>query len=409
MAKTNKKTVALWVLSALALVSCGGRKSKQQYDPQQAEKARQEAVYQKDLQQAKRTLDSLQSKSDSLGRVIRGLHVPYEEIEKLENSKTLGGTMERELFNAARPIIMKTENQIAQMFQDNGWSEYVGNIDYDNREDMLREIFHDRVQNSDSLKTLEFYVNWNAWLDGVESDIGWASPTADTLMEQTARNNAAQLISNAHKELDAVATKFELNWQSFYASAPDGVRKNPAMVLTWGNNADLGYMWLNPYQDTVRVEKDTLTLHIGGVDADITWFLDKGAVYEPVAEGNKWTIKKIIDGKVTETQSVLDSAANWSHIATFVPKTDTIPQVNYKSCRPSFAEGGGVNISFDKITGVNRSQVFNPEPYSETEQHTLDSLNNVIHYYDALKAQQNVLNQQEQAAKKRYDSLVKSK
>lgn len=406
MAKTNKKTVALWVLSALALVSCGGRKSKQQYDPQQAEKARQEVVEQQKLKQAQRTLDSLQAKYDSVGRVISGFHVPYEEIEKLENSKTLGGAMERELFNVARPIIMETEGKIAQMFQDNGWPEYVGNIDCDNRDDMLREIFHDRVQNSDSLKKLEFYKDWDAWLNGAESDISWVS-TADTLMEQTAKNNAAQLISNAHKKLDAAATKSEQDWQNFYASAPDGVRKNPAMVLTWSNEADLGYMWLNPYQDTVRVEKDTLTLHIGGVNADITWFLDKGAVYEPVAEGNKWTIKKIIDGKVTETQSVLDSAANWSHIATFVPKTDTIPQINSKSCRPSFAEGGGVNISFDKITHIIPSQVFNAELYSEAEQHALDSMYNAIDYYEALKAQQQVLSQQKQAAKKHLDSLAK--
>ena len=140
MAKTNKKTVALWILIAMTMVSCGNRKSKQKYDPQQAEKAQQEVVDQQKLKQAQRTLDSLQAKYDSVGRVISGFHVPYDEIEKLENSKTLGGAMERELFNVARPIIMETEGKIAQMFQDNGWPEYVGNIDCVSR--AVRERAH---------------------------------------------------------------------------------------------------------------------------------------------------------------------------------------------------------------------------------------------------------------------------
>jgi len=399
----NKKTVALWILTALAVVSCG-RKSGQQYDPNDPEKARQEQLRKAEIERAQHVADSLAKKSDSLNRALVYMYVPYTEIENLEYSKTLGGTMERELFQAARPIIVKTEEQIGQMFKDN--DGYDGSIDYDDPSTVLREAFYNRVQKDDSLKKLEYYAYWDAWNEGVARELDWKFPTEDTLMIKTAQNNADQMINGAHGQLDAVLGKLERDWAEYYASAPADVRKNPGITTSiWSNDAELGYRYLELYQDTVRIEKDTLTLHIAGVDADMTWFLDSAARYNPVATGpNKWDIQKIIDNKVVDTKSVSDSA-KWARTETFISKNDTIPSVGTKSCKPGFAEGGGLKVVFDVVTGVFRSKEFVREPYSAAEQHELDSLNGVIEFYDAQRAYQRQLAQQAEEARKHVEEL----
>lgn len=76
-----------------------------------------------------------------------------------------------------------------------------------------------------------------------------------------------------------------------------------------------------------------------------------------------------------------------------------------KSCKAGFAEGGGLKVVFDVVTGVFRSKEFVQEPYSAEEQHTLDSLNGVIDFYHAQRAYQQQLAKQAEDARKHVQEL----
>ena len=381
---TNNTLKALLLSAVMTVAGMGSScTSRNNADEEQKEKMEQEAQKEADIK-AKRaaewdrvyhyTCDSINAASgcDAIKAELKSLPDKCHDensLEEFEKSRTLGRHMDIDIMKSGSEILKRAETEVANALKKYDLPYNSNLTGVFNRDVALRSmVFCLPEESADySYNPMWAFDGWqkniNEEID--ESDYGDARKQE---IKQAVDNVITKTKSDLRKNREAIVKKYSPYISEYQYSEP-GLNETFEFII--------------PSKNYTEKIKD---IWVYDQNLSKSFFGDKDAVYKLVSVGtNEWqVVKNNKNGKIEKTEIFTDKGTHYID----VQEKDEKPLDKVGDSWFEFSPGTniGVRVHYREVTEVRSNKnVWTPSPFTEAEQHTMDSLRQEISRKENLK------------------------